>query len=336
MYRGQRKDFGGIVSGFTRDALSADGMLSREEAREYHLINNLKAEDFIALLKTHPLFMMLDRGIFLEPERKPIFINMNYYGLAQHYGFHTGLIDFTTDIDAAAFFACTRYLGDDDYEPVTDTEKDPYGVIYVHKITPEATFKFLGFSTIGLQLYPRSGAQKGVCYNEGISRLNVNELIRPVYFRHDPEVSKRVYDMLKGGKLLFPKDSISKYAQEILSGNEISGETFAQNLYSNHDDLHENLNVLEKHNITINWHKRMHFTDEMLQEVQNDLKDNLWEKFCDQIYFADDKKGRQMHDSLLNLPHNPAYKHYFDMNEYERITAYDADLHRRARRNAGI
>lgn len=76
LYRGQRKDFGGIISGFTRDALSADGMLSREEAREYHLINNLKAEDFIALLKTHPLFMMLDRGVFLEPERKPIFINI--------------------------------------------------------------------------------------------------------------------------------------------------------------------------------------------------------------------------------------------------------------------
>ena len=43
--------------------------------------------------------------------------------------------------------------------------------------------------------------------------------------------------------------------------------------------------------------------------------------------------GKQMHESLLNLPNNPAYKHYFDMNEYERITAYDADLHRRARKN---
>ena len=41
-----------------------------------------------------------------------------------------------------------------------------------------------------------------------------------------------------------------------------------------------------------------------------------------------------MHDSLLNLPNNPAYKHYFNVNEYERITAYDADLHRRARRNS--
>ena len=162
----------------------------------------------------------------------------------------------------------------------------------------------------------------------------MNELVRPVYFRHDPEVSKRVYDMQKGGTLLFPKDSISNYAQEILSGNEISGETFAQNLYSNHDDLQENLSVLEKHNINVNWHKRMRFTNEMLQEVQMDLRDNLWEKFCNQIYFADGKKGKQMHDSLLNLPNNPAYKHYFNVNEYERITAYDADLHRRARRNS--
>ena len=163
----------------------------------------------------------------------------------------------------------------------------------------------------------------------------MNELVRPVYFRHDPEVSKRVYDIQKGGKLLFPKDSISKYAQEILSGSEISGETFALNLYSNHDDLHENLKVLEKHNINVNWHKRMHFTDEMLQDVQNDLKDNLWEKFCEQIYFADGKKGKQMHDSLLNLPHNPASKHFFDMAEYERLTPYDADLQRRARSNSG-
>lgn len=51
-----------------------------------------------------------------------------------------------------------EYLGDDKYEPVTGIEKDPYGVVYVHKIQPKATFKYLGFSTIGLQLYPRSSA----------------------------------------------------------------------------------------------------------------------------------------------------------------------------------
>lgn len=151
----------------------------------------------------------------------------------------------------------------------------------------------MGFITIGLQLYPRSGTQKGVCYNEGMSHVGVNKLVTPIYFRHDPVVSERVYNILQGGKLLFPNDSISKYAQELLTGNEISGETFAQNLYSNHDNLQENLSVLKKHNITVNWHKRMHFTNEMLQEVHNDLKENLWEKFCDHIYFADNRKGKK-------------------------------------------
>ena len=42
----------------------------RQKSYEYAL----KAEDFIALLKTHPLFMMLDRGIFLEPEESTIFL----------------------------------------------------------------------------------------------------------------------------------------------------------------------------------------------------------------------------------------------------------------------
>ncbi len=58
----------------------------------------------------------------------------------------------------------------------------------------------------------------------------------------------------------------------------------------------------------------------------------LWEQFCRQIYFADSEKGEQMSESLLNLPKNPAYRHYFTISDYERITAYEADLHRRANR----
>lgn len=37
-----------------------------------------------------------------------------------------------------------------------------------------------------------------------------------------------------------------------------------------------------------------------------------------------------MHDALMQLPNNHAYSHYFDVREYDRIAAYDADLHRRA------
>ena len=331
LYRGQNRVYDNIISSFGREELDKGNPLALEEYRKKHLLSNLKAEEFMALLKTHPLFMMLDRGIVLAPERRPIFINMNYYGLAQHYNFHTGLIDFTSDIESAAFFACTQNNGDDQYEPITDTNKYPYGVLYVHRINPELTFKFWGFSTIGLQLYPRTGAQKGYCYNEGKMPTDVNSIVEKVLFKHDPFVSKKYCERKKNGSLLFPTDSISKYAKEILNGNEISGATFIQNLYSNQDSFDENMQVLQQNNISVNWHKQMHFTGEMLQDLGQDLKNGLWEEFCKQIYIPDENKGKEMHESLLNLPKNPAYSHYFNINEYERITYYDSYLHKRAK-----
>lgn len=335
LFRGQNTDYGSIISSFTQQEFrNGKRVQNRVENREKHLIANLKAEDFMALLKTHPLFMMLDRGVVLAPETKPIFINMNYYGLAQHYNFRTGLIDFTTDIDVACFFACTCNKGNDKYECITDSSR--YGVLYVHKIEPSMTFKAYGFTTIGLQLYPRSGAQKGVCFNEHETMFDVNKLVQPVYFRHDADVSQHIFEVMDGGKKLFPSDSISKYAKIILDGNEVTGATFANNLYSNCDDYNENLRVLKRNNIKVNWHKVMHFTSEMLNDLKLDLKNGLWEQFCSQIYFADHKKGKQMHESLLNLPRNPAYQHYFDVKEYSRIIAYDDALHQRAARNAQL
>ncbi len=111
IYRGQRKEYPHILSSFARDEYDSQGNpLVLKQFRPKHLRSNLLSEDFIALLLTNPLSMMFDRGIILEPEKRPFFINMNYYGLAQHYGFKTGVVDFTTDINVAAFNQI--YFGD--------------------------------------------------------------------------------------------------------------------------------------------------------------------------------------------------------------------------------
>lgn len=67
----------------------------------------------------------------------------------------------------------------------------------------------------------------------------------------------------------------------------------------------------------------------MLHDLSQDLKNGLCEEFCKQIHIPDASKGKEMHVALIQLPNNPAYSHYFDVREYYRITAYDADLHRR-------
>lgn len=325
LFRGQRKKYPSIISSYTRDEYDKNGNhLELPQYHRFHLKSNLLAEDFIALLRTHPLFMLFERGIILPPEPRPVFIDMNYYGLAQHYNFNTGLVDFTTDIDVAAFFACTINKGNDVYEPVTDIVKDPTGVLYVHPIIPEETFKGKGFSTIGLQLYPRTGAQRGVFYNELNNFPPLNTLVKPILFRQDPNVSRIFYNKMDGGKKLFPKDTISDKAKEILTGNEVSGKTFAENLYTTQEDLEQNLHELSDIGMKVNWHKRRHFTPEMLHDVEIDLKNGLWEKFCDQICFVDEKKGEGMKESLLNLPKNPCYKMYFDMHEYNRLIDFDS------------
>ena len=335
LYRGQHTQYPHVLSSFSRDELpDKKGKVNPQKSRDKHLVANLKTEEFIQLLQLHPLFMMLDRGICLEPERKPVFLNMNYYGLAQHYGFKTGLVDFTTELEVAAFFACTENIGYDEYRPITNTKKYPTGVIYVHPINPDATFKVMAFSTIGLQLFPRSGVQKGILFNESIHPVPLDNLVHAYRFRHDATVSLHFFNKMDKGRRLFPADSIARYAQQILESNEVCGSVFAENLYTNQDDLTQNMEALQREGININWHRRPHFTQEMLNELEQELKNGLWEQFCKQICFVDTEKGDQMLESLLNLPKNSSYAHYFQKAEYPRIAYYDVTSQERAERNS--
>lgn len=334
LYRGQNRQYSYVLSSFSRDDLPGrDGKVDWQKSRDKHIVANLKAEEFCCLLSKHPLLMMLDRGICLPPERKPVFLNMNYYGLAQHYGFKTGLVDFTTDLDVAAFFACTECVGFDQYKPITDTKKYPAGVIYVHGIHPGITFKGIGFTTIGLQIFPRSGAQKGVLFNEGVSSLPLDDLVAACPFRHDATVSRHFYKMMEDGKRLFPDDSIARHAKAIIDSSEVSGCVFADNLFTNQDDFQENLEAIQREGISVDWHRRPRFTQVMLNELEQDLKNGLWEHFCNQICFVDPDMGLQMRESLLRLPQNPAYSYYFKKEEYSRIAVGEEELHIRAERN---
>lgn len=321
LFRGQNIHYDHILSSFSRG--DADD----------HLISNLRFEDFRCLLRSHPLFMMFERGIHLDPIKKPVFLEMNYYGLAQHYGFNTGLLDFTSDIWTAAFFACTKYKGNDTYEPITNVMKYPYGVIYVHSIIPSASFFALGFRSIGLQIYPRSGAQKGFFYEEGSTKLPVEQLVTPYFFKHDGLCSQRVFELQDGGKRLFPNDDIQPYAQEILKSKEITGFAFTENLYTNQDDFDTNLKRLSDHHISVNWHKQLMFTEDMLQSYYKDIKNGLWEHFCNQISFVDENE-EVLKESLLTLPNNLYYRQFFDEGEFQKLRCIELADRQRAIRNS--
>lgn len=321
LYRGQNTLHKSIVSGFDRSS------------KEEKLIANLKVAEFFLLLKTHPLFRMFDAGIALEGLSKTIFLEMNYYGLAQHYGFNTGLLDFSSDIEVAAFFGATKWLAADKYR-LFENPNIKYGVIYRYSVDPATTFTLDGFSSIGLQVFPRSGQQKGFLQNTGVRDINNNPKTVAIPFRHNPVEDQKIIDRWNGGELLFAEDELSPVSDLILKTKDISLSAFAFNLYVNpQDNEAENRQICSDMGYTVNPNLRYVFTEKLLDLYYDKIKNGWWKDFCDRMYWGDSAKAKRLKQQMLDLPGNGYYCQYFDKNEYRRLYYHQIDTEFKASRH---
>ena len=137
--------------------------LYRNPKKQYFLDSFIYGDEMIRLILSHPLVQLLDLGIKLN--NKLCRFEMNYYGLLQHYYNKTSLLDLTSDISVALFFATQEYDPKyDKYSPITDKNHE-VGIIYYYDIDIDRDFKLEVngelLTTIGLQVFPRSGRQKG-------------------------------------------------------------------------------------------------------------------------------------------------------------------------------
>lgn len=319
LYRGQNKAYEKILPSYRHSKFPL-------------LIHNLKIEEFRILLDSHPLVKLFNNGIILGDYKRPFFFEMNYYGLAQHYGFSTSLVDFTSDIEVAAFFASTKNLGDDQYVPITDVKESPYGILYLYEMNPFLTFTMEGFSSIGLQVFPRSGAQKGFLKDE--KGIDVNQCrIRKLLFRHDANVSMRYFLRNRCGAKLFPKDELAPFAKQIRDGKHISWEAVARNSYWNsHEDPNRNMRICEEYGFEIDSSLRYVFMPDDLHSFYIDIRNGLWEQFCNQIYFEGEKSA-YFKEQMLRLPVSSGYSHFFDERYLERLNYHLYEERRNSLRN---
>lgn len=291
---------------------STPSLLRKKKGR--FVVENIFYEEFRLALKDHPLIRLFWEGIELCGHR--YFFEVNYYGLAQHYGFRTRVMDLTSDLDVAKFFAVTDYNEKTDtYSPVMDESR--YGVFYYwdNVRDPLAFQPHFGenLSSIGLQVFPRSGRQKGFLFSMHREQ-NFNDIpfVKYKLFRHDAAISKQIYKMARRGKLYFPEDELSSLAQRIRCSKILSGEAFCENLASNpKDDKNANYNDCKTSGIDIDYFKRhITFNDIEKDMFRKKIKKGFWMEFCNQIVFPNDNDGVVMNE-FMNLPNNPAYKKYF-------------------------
>ena len=174
--------------------------------------------------------------------------DVNLDALAQHYGFATHLMDLTNDFKAALFFATCKYVPEtDSYRPLTQEDIDKsgdteYGYIF-H--APDWTIDFMnggGFMKWEHEHYPmsdpdaqkkrfylQSGDMDGVALQIGYQplqrcaqqsgyiypmrnepSLQENRHFEKMRFKQSVELSQQVYEMMDGGKKVFPNEGINE------------------------------------------------------------------------------------------------------------------------------
>ena len=223
--------------------------------------------------------MLHDRFVF----------EMNYGGLTQHYYNRSPFLDLTSDIESAKFFAVTNY--DPDEDKYTATKGSGLGVLYFYSLEMPGAFRGMGdtaLSTIGKQVFMRSGAQHGFLLrmNKG---LNFNSLpeVRKVFFKHDANISKRILDASANGINYFPHDALEAACREHLEvlkkKKTVSMKAVEMNLRFNPRETKESIvTQLKDRGIRVDESLVPTFPEEHLNR---DALVRMWDAFCDGVFF---------------------------------------------------
>ena len=300
--------------------------MSRNPHQRRFTAEMIRGQEMRILMMSHPLVQLLDLGV--ELCGMVYRFEMNLFGLTQHYYNKTSFLDLTSDPQVAAFFATTKYdWKTDTYSPIEDEDSKP-GVLYYYSLNIDEDFGVQNdghrspLSTIGLQVFPRSGRQRGFLYDLRPNE-NFNDVakVNAVRFRHKADIARRIYTQYDGGKILFPDDILMKHwsreNKDIISNRTV--------LMNEIDNPQMTLAEVESEVRSLGFDIRDYvprFTREELDAYYAAVKEEgLWADFCSKIHIPGDT-DRKMMQALLSRPSDARYRWAFERDD-SHVTEYE-------------
>lgn len=290
LFRGQNKEYSPCLPSLYRQDLDKVALF----------IEKLRFYTFKQLLDTHPIV----DGFFKVRGYK-----IDYEGLAQHYGMKTHVLDFTSDLDVALFFATCLYdTATDTYQCYND-KKIHHAILYlVNPILNDDLYSANEIQNIlenritciGLQPFARPGAQKGFSYH---CTEEDKSLKAPMYkIRFTSNDSRKYFANYQSGERLWIHDELVPKAKAIQTLTKFTRDAYIQ-CYKGNPEIGMSINDLEielsQRGINVNERQpQVYFSTEELQAIIRRWDNEVSEQFSASIFHRNTIMDNKKYDSM--------------------------------------
>lgn len=172
----------------------------------------LKAQLTFERFRVAELELLMQKHPFMDVWRTRGF-DVDWHGLAQHYGIPTALLDLTSNVEVAAFFASAIWDGDVQKFIPADSGT---GVMYRFDWSAYGPGYSKYFEPVGFGPGLRPARQHAWTFklNPGVDFQTVPH-VEAVEFKHSKAASAELFEMFSNGDWLYPPDSLALIVERL-------------------------------------------------------------------------------------------------------------------------